>query len=143
MPDISRRHVLGAGALGIGVVAVAACGTSGSKSGSAAGGAEKSAAPSGPTGVIKLADVPVGGCARAKVHGQPVMVSQKTAGVVTAFSAICTHMGCTVNPAGTEFHCPCHGSKYDAFTGAVIQGPAPRALPSIAVDVVGGEVTTT
>jgi Rieske Fe-S protein len=57
-----------------------------------------------------------------------------------AFSAICTHMGCTVAPAGSELHCPCHGSRYNALTGAVLQGPAPRALPSVPVHVAGGKV---
>jgi Rieske Fe-S protein len=28
-------------------------------------------------------------------------------------SAICTHLGCTVNRAGNGFHCPCHGSVFD------------------------------
>ena len=67
--------------------------------------------------------------------GVPVVVSRPAVGEVKAFTAICTHMGCTVNPAGTEFHCPCHGSKYDAFTGSVITGPAPAPLKSIAVTV--------
>ena len=42
-------------------------------------------------------------------------------------SAICTHLGCTVNRAGKGYHCPCHGSVFDE-TGAVKGGPAPRAL---------------
>ncbi len=43
-------------------------------------------------------------------------------------------------PAGNQFHCPCHGSVYDAFTGKVLSGPAPAPLASIAVKVVGDEV---
>ncbi|HEU5006153.1 MAG TPA: Rieske 2Fe-2S domain-containing protein, partial [Jatrophihabitantaceae bacterium] len=58
------------------------------------------------------------------------------------FSAICTHMGCTVKPAGKQLHCPCHGSVYDAVTGKVIHGPAPRALSPVPVEVVDGEVVT-
>jgi cytochrome b6-f complex iron-sulfur subunit len=45
-----------------------------------------------------------------------------------AVSAICTHLGCTVNLAGQGFHCPCHGSVFNA-NGAVVSGPAPAPLP--------------
>jgi Rieske Fe-S protein len=49
-------------------------------------------------------------------------------------------MGCPVKVAGTELNCPCHGSKYNALTGAVLHGPAPKSLPSVAVAVQGGNV---
>jgi Rieske Fe-S protein len=42
-------------------------------------------------------------------------------------SAICTHLGCTVNRASQGYHCPCHGSVFDD-QGTVKSGPAPRAL---------------
>ena len=42
-------------------------------------------------------------------------------------SAICTHLGCTVNRTNHGYHCPCHGSVFDD-QGAVKSGPAPRAL---------------
>ncbi len=53
-------------------------------------------------------------------------------------SAVCTHLGCTVQlarlagaaaagGAGYEFQCPCHGSKYHA-DGTPYAGPAPRPL---------------
>jgi cytochrome b6-f complex iron-sulfur subunit len=44
-----------------------------------------------------------------------------------AASAVCTHLGCTVNLAGDGFHCPCHGSVFDQ-SGAVKSGPAPTGL---------------
>lgn len=43
-------------------------------------------------------------------------------------SAICTHLGCTVQWRGDEFACPCHGSVFNR-QGAVLGGPAPRPLP--------------
>jgi cytochrome b6-f complex iron-sulfur subunit len=43
-------------------------------------------------------------------------------------SAVCTHLGCTVNRADHGYHCPCHGSLFDA-QGDVKGGPAPRPLP--------------
>jgi Rieske Fe-S protein len=90
--------------------------------------------------IVKLAAVPVGGSISAQLAGKPIVVSQQSAGKVTAFSAICTHMGCTVNSGGAQFHCPCHGSVYNAFTGAVVQGPAPKPLPPIAVKVSGDDI---
>ena len=46
-----------------------------------------------------------------------------------AISAVCQHLACTVYWSETTntYDCPCHGSVYDT-TGAVIAGPAPRAL---------------
>jgi cytochrome b6-f complex iron-sulfur subunit len=45
-----------------------------------------------------------------------------------AVSAVCTHLGCTVNLAGQGFHCPCHGSVFSQ-NGVVVSGPAPSPLP--------------
>ncbi|HMD59934.1 MAG TPA: Rieske 2Fe-2S domain-containing protein [Opitutaceae bacterium] len=42
-------------------------------------------------------------------------------------SAVCTHLGCTVNRASKGYHCPCHGSTFNE-EGSVEGGPAPRAL---------------
>jgi len=44
-----------------------------------------------------------------------------------AVSAVCTHLGCTVQHTTEGFECPCHGSFY-SDDGKVISGPAPRAL---------------
>jgi Rieske Fe-S protein len=74
--------------------------------------------------------------------GRPVLVAQPSQGKVVAFTAICTHQGCTVAPAGTKFQCPCHGSMYEAATGAVLKGPAARPLTPVPVHVAGGNVVT-
>jgi nitrite reductase/ring-hydroxylating ferredoxin subunit len=42
-------------------------------------------------------------------------------------SAVCSHLGCTVNHAGEGYHCPCHGSSFDS-QGKVLSGPAPKAM---------------
>ncbi|OGO35579.1 MAG: hypothetical protein A2147_01000 [Chloroflexi bacterium RBG_16_57_8] len=51
-----------------------------------------------------------------------------------AMSAVCTHLGCTVNKdAGSNsYNCPCHGSKFDE-NGQVVRGPAPKPLPTCEV----------
>lgn len=55
---------------------------------------------------------------------------QRKGNVFRAVSAVCTHLGCTVNQSadGKGFHCPCHGSQFNE-NAAVVSGPAPRGLP--------------
>ncbi len=84
--------------------------------------------------------VPVGGAAFARVQQVPLFVVQPTAGHYEAFTATCTHAGCTVGFDGTQFACPCHGATYSATTGQVTGGPAPAPLTKINVTVTDGEV---
>lgn len=48
-------------------------------------------------------------------------------GRVRCMTAICTHLGCTVNAVETGYKCPCHGSTYD-LEGGNTGGPAPLPL---------------
>ena len=83
------------------------------------------------------ADVPVGGAASFTDPAQqvPALVVQVERGQFRAFSAVCPHAGCTVQFDGTNevFACPCHGSVFNATTGAVLQGPATTGLSPIPV----------
>jgi Rieske Fe-S protein len=89
----------------------------------------------------KLADVPVGSSRLAMgTDGDPIIIAQPTPGKVVAFSALCTHRGCKVLVDRAQLNCPCHGSIFDAFTGAVKQGPAKRPLPRVPVEVNGTDV---
>ena len=126
--DVSRRSLILIGGAGS-VLALAACSTP-----------DESSPPGASAEVAKLADIPVGGSVSATLDGQPILISQPTAGAVVAFSAICTHQGCIVAPANNELDCPCHGSRYDATTGEVLEGPAPLPLEKVAVTISGDSV---
>jgi cytochrome b6-f complex iron-sulfur subunit len=55
---------------------------------------------------------------------------------VYAFSARCTHLGCTINWFADPriFKCPCHGSEYHS-NGVNFAGPAPRPLDRFRIEV--------
>jgi glycine/D-amino acid oxidase-like deaminating enzyme/nitrite reductase/ring-hydroxylating ferredoxin subunit len=59
-------------------------------------------------------------------------VHRDTDGELHRLSARCTHLGCIVswNAAEQTWDCPCHGSRFDAVTGDVIEGPAVHPLPA-------------
>ncbi len=112
-----------------------------SSGGSTSAGGETSASSGGGgEQVAKLSDIPVGGSISATLDGKPIIVAQPSTGKVVAFTAICTHQGCTVNPDGAVLRCPCHASTYDAFTGKNTSGPAQGPLAAIPVTVSGGAV---
>ena len=141
-PPLARRSVLAAGGLvagGASLLAACGAGSTGS-AGSSSTAVAPSPAPASGGELARLSAIPVGTAVAATLAGAPVVVAQPTAGEAVAFSAVCTHMGCTVAPAGAKLECPCHGSVYDALTGKVLSGPAPRALPAVPVTVKDGAV---
>jgi Rieske Fe-S protein len=133
---ISRRTALAGGLGGAGLLALAAC--SGGGTGTQTSAPPTSSGP--PQPLAKLDSISIGEAISAQLDGKPVIVARPTTTTAACFSAICTHQGCTVSPAGKQLQCPCHGSVYNATTGAVISGPAPRALAEIPVSVENGEV---
>ena len=151
-----RRTVVLAGVVVLaGGGALAACGSGDSTAmssttvppGSETAGPSPSPSPSGSSSgsgstkaIVKLDDVPIGGAVAAQAPSGAVIVAQPAEGRVVAFSAICTHQGCKVAPAGVTLNCPCHGSKFDAMTGRVLNGPAKADLAPVAEKISGQDV---
>ncbi|WP_406001700.1 Rieske (2Fe-2S) protein [Streptomyces sp. NBC_00829] len=153
--DARRRTVLAAGAAGAAALA-AGCSKYGDDQGSAASEEPSSAAPSSernatsgsgtqgpgkPAGeeLAKTSDIPVGGGTVFK--DQKVVVTQPVSGDFKAFSAICTHQGCTVNKvADGTIDCPCHGSRFSIESAEVVGGPAPKPLPPKQITVSGDTI---
>jgi menaquinol-cytochrome c reductase iron-sulfur subunit len=62
-------------------------------------------------------------------------------GRLQAFNVVCPHAGCSVNLAsdGSHFACPCHRSRF-ALDGSRVDGPAPRGLDELEVEVLEDDV---
>lgn len=155
MRDLSRRTVL-AGACGTCAAAATGCATY--TTGRAAPtelapapsvgdlplpGDQPDATPEGAkqSGPLAAAsDIPVGS---GKVFADAdVVITQPTAGKFVAFSATCTHQGCTVSTiTGDTVNCPCHGSSFALADGSVVNGPATSGLPAKEIRVSGGQIS--
>jgi Rieske Fe-S protein len=84
--------------------------------------------------------VPVGGC--FVVAAAKVVLTQPDAGDFKAFSAICTHQGCTVSDGSDGvIPCTCHGSQFSLADGSVVQGPATRPLDEVDIAVEGDSIS--
>jgi Rieske Fe-S protein len=89
--------------------------------------------------LAKVADIPVGG--GIVLEGRRMVITQPKAGTIKAFTAVCTHQGCTVaDVSNGTINCPCHGSRFKVADGSVANGPATRALRQISVTVDGADI---
>ncbi len=155
----SRRALLRAAGVGGAAAAVgltaAACGSSSSgntassnagaantdPATSAAASSTASAASGGSSSALaSTSDVPVEGGKIVTADGG-VVITQPASGTFKAFTAICTHQGCTVGSvSGNVIMCPCHGSQFSAKDGSVVGGPAPAPLAAKSITVSGGQI---
>lgn len=144
--DLTRRTVL-VGACGTCAAVAAGCATytTGHPAPTEAPAPQPTAPQADPgTGgaapLAATADIPVGG---GTVFAESdVVVTQPTAGSFVAFSATCTHQGCTVSSiTGNTVTCPCHGSQFALADGSVVKGPARKPLPAKQITVANGQIT--
>jgi len=101
-------------------------------------GHTQSAIAASPKKIVKASKFPVGSSQKfVAANGAPAYLFRTKSGVF-AYSAICTHQGCTVDylKAGKKLICPCHGGSFDPFNSAkVVAGPPERPLDKISVSI--------
>lgn len=89
--------------------------------------------------------LPTGSVLMFKFGSSPAMLIHHQDGSWVALSAVCTHLGCTVQyePQMNRIHCACHGGVYDPRTGANVSGPPPKPLKvfKVAINDAGVEVS--
>jgi Rieske Fe-S protein len=76
-----------------------------------------------------------------KFGSRPGILVRTPAGDLRAFSAVCTHLNCTVQYRSdlTQIWCACHNGHYD-LNGKNVSGPPPRPLEPFAVNVRGNQI---
>ncbi|WP_308495922.1 QcrA and Rieske domain-containing protein [Kocuria sp. cx-455] len=133
----TRRRVMGAAGLAsVAAVGLSACGGSDN----ASSDPTTPQAPTSPVDVAATSDIPVGQGVKVEKDGLQAVVGQPTEGTFTAFSPVCPHEGCLVNPANQSYVCPCHSSTFDMATGDVQGGPAASGLAEYPVTVQGERI---
>ncbi|MET9780496.1 Rieske (2Fe-2S) protein [Nocardiopsis alba] len=125
---MSRRRLLGTAGAAAAVTAVSACGE-----------------PPDPQEIRRghvigqVDEVPEGG--GAVFSQSKLVVTQPEKGEYKAFSASCTHGGCTVQEVEDEvIRCLCHGSEFDITSGEPVTGPAQEPLEPFTVTIDGGDI---
>jgi Rieske Fe-S protein len=127
----TRRTILATGAAAL----VAGCSKYGDENDDSGGAPEASAGEE----LAQTSEIPVGGGKIFKK--QKIVVTQPKEGEFKAFSAVCTHAGCTVSTvADGTINCPCHGSKFRVADASVADGPAPKPLPAEQITVKGNSI---
>ena len=140
---LNRRQALtGVAVAGTVVPLLAACGDNNSSSSTSGGGGAPSSQGGGPSQggssqggsaqvVAKTADVPVGG--GEILASANLVITQPTQGEFKAFSATCTHQGCTLaSVSGGTINCGCHGSRFSIKDGSNVAGPSGSPAGSVA-----------
>jgi len=134
--NLDRRGVLRGAAVAAGAVLASVAGNTFAK------GAVPLNAAANKSGkkIVKLASLKVGGTKNfIAANGAPAVLFRTKNGVF-AYSAICTHQGCTVDYSAQykALLCPCHGAMFDPFSNAkVLSGPTNRPLDKVKVAVSG------
>jgi cytochrome b6-f complex iron-sulfur subunit len=92
----------------------------------------------------KLSALPPNSGKIFRFGSKPGIVIRTPAGDVRAFTAICTHLACTVQyrPDLQQIWCACHNGHYD-LQGKNIAGPPPRPLEPYEVNVAGDDIYVT
>jgi len=89
----------------------------------------------------KVQDLPPNQARIVRFGSKPVLLIHSSETEWRAFSAICTHLNCTVQfqQSTNQIWCACHNGFYD-LNGKVVSGPPPTPLEEFTVRIRGEEV---
>jgi len=85
---------------------------------------------------------PPGQTVHFQFKGNPSILIHFPDDTWVALSAVCTHLGCTIDYTSPDplITCPCHGGQYNPHTGQNVGGPPPKPLTKFDVAVQPGKV---
>jgi Rieske Fe-S protein len=96
----------------------------------------------GETAVVgKVKDFPLNSGKVVRFGARPAIVLRMPSGEFRAFSAVCTHLQCTVQyrPDMELVWCACHNGRFD-LAGRNVAGPPPRPLDPLQIALRGDDV---
>ncbi len=78
---------------------------------------------------------------RKTISEKVVYITKDSAGGLSVLSAVCPHLGCSVQwqEAKNSFVCPCHSAQYEP-NGTRTGGPAPRSMDTLETKIVDGRL---
>ena len=90
---------------------------------------------------IKPTDVKANSGQIFRFGSKPGILIRTPDGELRAFTAVCTHLGCTVEYRSDleQIWCACHNGHYD-LNGKNVSGPPPRPLDEFTVNVRGNQI---
>jgi Rieske Fe-S protein len=102
------------------------------------------AQPTPPRVIAQTNEVPVGGSKifQYPTDTAPCILVRTGESSYVAYSRICTHNSCPVfyRPDENAFECRCHNGLFSITDGSVLEGPPPRPLPRILLQIRGNQI---
>ena len=95
----------------------------------------------GKSNIIALNSIPENSAKIVNIGDRQVMLIRRSGSDVSALSATCTHLECTLGyrKEQNDIYCACHGGRFDA-SGNVLEGPPKKPLPKYEVKIDSGNV---
>ncbi len=89
----------------------------------------------------KVGELPPNSAKIFRFGNKPAILINTSSGTLKAFSAVCTHLNCTVqySKESKNIWCACHNGHFD-LNGKVISGPPPKPLEEYKVSAVGENI---